>query len=134
MNMRTLYLTFAALGLSIHPAQAQSLPTLEKVAVAGKAQQVSRIVSLDPECQPTELPAVTVLEGPRQGQVTTAVGQDYPNFPITNPRIKCNTRKTPALEVIYTAPAGATGDDMFTVEFVDRNGTPQRIRYHVTIR
>jgi hypothetical protein len=51
-----------------------------------------------------------------------------------NARAHCNTRKVAATQLLYTAPAGYTGEDEFTIERVDPYGAPLQVRYHVTVR
>lgn len=111
-----------------------SMPTQQRVATSGRRQKIDFVINLDPACKPLGLSEVNVLEAPRGGQISTARGQEYPNFPSFNTRSRCNTTRVPAVVVSYQSEAGFRGEDEFAIEYVSPFGVPRRIRYHVDVR
>ena len=90
--------------------------------------------ALDPTCATIGLPTVSVVAGPSGGTIEARHVRDYPNFPTSNVRAKCDTRKVPVTEVLYRAAPGFVGTDTVIYEVVFPRGQLIRYQRRIVVR
>lgn len=105
-----------------------------KVVLSGRPLKVDTYGSLNPECVSTGAVIIRVLEQPRHGQVETKKAMDFSTFPKANIRAHCNTKRTPATQVVYISSPGYIGSDTFQVEAIFPNGSTRTTRYSLDVR
>ncbi len=119
----------AALPVASAVAQAPVQPQF-KGAISGYPQKVDFYYFVNPDCSLGGVPAVRLVNPPSQGKVVIAAGQDFPNYPNTNPRVACNAQRTAGTVVTYQSTAGYTGPDQFRLSTVYPSGEV-RIRDYI---
>lgn len=107
---------------------------IEKAAVAGQEIRVWAASLLNPDCTAAGTMTTTILEQPRHGSVRLSDDPSYPNFPLTNVRYACNSRKSPGEQAFYTAPADYHGHDKFVFQNTTSEGRIRRIVVDVTVQ
>ena len=115
-------------------AEAQPTWTSDRVVASGRTQKIAYFNAIDPTCRSMGAMAISLIEEPHAGKVQLAQGQEYPNFTTLNSRSRCNTRRLPATQVLYTAAPGYVGSDEFALEVVGPLGAARRIRYRIAVR
>jgi hypothetical protein len=82
------------------------------------AVRIGSFYALDPLCVSLGRPSVTLVSAPIGGRVETRETRDYPNFPTSNVRARCDLRKVPVTEVL----SGFRGVDTVVFQVVFPRG------------
>lgn len=103
-------------------------------ALSGQRQRFGPFVEVNPDCSNAGTPVLKVEIQPTHGTVEFAPTSDYPYFPPTNVRSRCNDRKVDGLAGFYTSAAGYHGPDQFTVSRISPSaGSRLVLSYVVTV-
>jgi hypothetical protein len=106
---------------------------IKRGAISGVPQHVGFYYSVNPDCSSEGLVRTQLKNPPAHGSVTFDNADGYPNFPPTSPSHECNGKKSPGVEVIYTAAKDFVGTDQFTVEGVGPKGRYMETDYTVRV-
>lgn len=93
---------------------AQDAATRTAPVVPGRRSRVFIFAGVDDRCRPLAAPQVTVTAPPAQGDIAFVPGQ--PTTIAASAKGTCAGSPATGTGVYYTARAGATGTDRFTVE------------------
>lgn len=115
--------------LSAHSANAQT-----KTVVAGKPFRLDFAYSTNPDCTSTGDVVVRVTSPPSNGSVSIYKSSVFPNFPASNVRSACNTRRVPGTIATYTARRGYTGSDTVSLEMIFPSGLHRQQTYYLMVR
>jgi len=124
---------FATLGLSVIWSAAASAQTTYNV-VAGHEVRVHWAISLNPDCTPDGQIVVRITQPPQHGLVTIRNGRAFPNYPSSNIRNVCNTRRVPAVEAYYRPELGYTGFDSVSFETIFPAGSYRQNTANIQVR
>jgi hypothetical protein len=108
-------------GLSV--GQLPSERVVHRAVVKDMATWLVALVALDDNCQVVDSAKIVVTKSPDHGAVATESRPRHSEYPVANPRSKCNAVAVPANVVKYTPNAGFTGEDSVTVEMDLASGT-----------
>jgi hypothetical protein len=123
----------AALGLIVTWSGAASAQTTFNVA-AGHQVRVNWAISLNPDCTPDGQIVVRMTQPPQHGRVTIRNGRAFPNYPSSNIRNVCNTRRVPAVESYYRPEPGYTGFDSVSFETIFPGGSYRQNTANIQVR
>jgi hypothetical protein len=87
-----------------------------KEAHSGENAKIAFFVSLSRSCRIRSYPEVRIQQPPLHGSITTAVGQDYPNYSQDNPRYACNATLAGSRQLFYQSAPDFHGDDSFIID------------------
>lgn len=90
-------------------------PTLRAVN-SGTKQKIDFFDSINPACEVSAFPEVTVARAPTHGTVTFGKGEDYPDYPVANVRHVCNDKLLGSIQVFYQSNQSFQGEDTFSIE------------------
>jgi hypothetical protein len=110
-----------ALSALATPSSAEER-TLKRTVVTGKILKVTTTYFAHPDCSAPELPDVRLISGPSNGSISLKNSSDFPNFPESNLRFRCNTKKIPSRQVLYRPAPGFIGKDRFSFKVVYPDG------------
>lgn len=118
MRIPTILLGFFLLSGCAAPIPGPSVfgAPLERGVHSGEKDQIDYYESLYPNCESEGFPEVTVIKAASHGTVSSAPGEDYPNFVKDNVRYDCNRKRVPSTQVFYQSNANYHGKDSFTIE------------------
>ncbi|MCU0953538.1 MAG: hypothetical protein MUC37_02755 [Hyphomicrobium sp.] len=109
----------------------QDAATRTAPVVPGRPARVFVFAGWDNNCAATAAPVVTVTKQPAQGDISLRPGQETT---IAASAVgTCAGRSVAGTGVYYTARAGATGTDSFSVEARLASGETSRRNFEVTI-
>jgi TonB family protein len=92
---------------------------IERGAIAGTAQRVFFLYSVNGDCSSAGLAQVAVDKAPEHGKVSFAKISDYTDFPASNKNYACNHKgKVNGLAVVYTPSKDFSGKERFSVQGV----------------
>lgn len=80
------------------------------------------VFSVNPDCTSAGLSTASLRVQPSQGTVEFTPVNEFPNFPSSNPRSKCNDQRIPGIGVFYTSNPAFRGTDQFTMVNVTPGG------------
>jgi hypothetical protein len=120
---------FAILLLSISTAHAQT-----KTVIAGKPFRLDFAYSTNPDCTTTGDVVIRVTSPPSNDSVSISKRSVFPNFPASNIRSACNSRRVPGTIATYIARRGYTGPDTVSLESIFPSGLPRQQTYYLTVR
>src|SRR5947209_555494 len=118
-------------GLAASSAQAGYF---NRVVAANGALKNQTYQSLNPDCSSMGYPTVTVVTPPANGRLVVSKGRDFPNYPPSNPRSFCNTRRTPGTVVEYRPNRGFVGSDAFTLDIIYASGDERNDSFNITVK
>lgn len=125
--------TVFSLASSVLIAPALAQQTTRLVAVAGKPLKIAHFMSVDPACGTIARPVVRIIDAPNVGRIEIKSGSDFPSFPPTNQRSKCNSKRNPSTQVWYTSrTSGAT--DTLQVQGIHDDGHVMNRRFTIETR
>ena len=120
----------AALVIAAVPAQAQDY----KTAVGGSPIELRRAWSTNPDCTGAGSVTMRLSGAPQHGRVTFTRGGVFPNFPASNVRAHCNTRRVPGITAHYTAQRGYSGPDSASIEIFFPDGSAVSRSFSISVR
>ena len=123
-------LTLAILPMSVAPALADAA----KLVPTGRTQQIDFFASLNPDCSPTGVPTVRLIDGPSKGLVTTESGRDFMAFAKPNPRARCNSRRVAGLKLLYRSADNFIGSDKVRILILSGSGAGREATYDIQVR
>lgn len=129
--MRFGVVAIAALVLSGTTAEAGYF---RKAAAAGKPLKLYQAYSVNPDCSSFGNVTVKMTEQPSHGRVSISPGGVFPNFPASNVRSRCNTRRVAGVIATYTAQRGYQGHDRVAIEVIFPAGAYQRHEFGIVVR
>jgi hypothetical protein len=122
------------LGTNAGFGQTHPPATLTPTVVADKASQIKFIYSLNPDCSNADEADTRITKNPQHGKVEITPGEGFPNFPESDIRHACNTKKVPGHRVMYTPEAGYTGKDTMQMEFIYPLGGDWFENYSISVK
>lgn len=99
--------------------------------VAGRRARVFIFASLGDNCEPVVAPSITITEPPAKGDVALVPGQQ--TTIQYSAKGTCIGRQATGTAVYYTARAGQTGADRFSVSAKPPSGEPTTRTFDVKI-
>ncbi len=109
------------LGASFTPSIAEER-TINKTVVSGKALKVTSAYFVNPDCSAPERPDVRFITSPSGGTLSLRKSTDFPKFPESNLRFRCNTKKVSSQQIIYQPARGFIGKDHFSFKVIYPDG------------
>lgn len=132
---KTTVAILAVFELALSGCQTTGVPiNASFTAVSGTPLLIFHYSALNPDCSPRGEIVVRVTGEPAHGQVRTVPASGYSSYVQPNPRNACNDRKTPGIDVIYTAQAGYAGPDVFNVDAIFPGGGESEATDHITVK
>ncbi|WP_156629444.1 hypothetical protein [Methylobacterium sp. Leaf85] len=119
---------------SIAVASPGQVITIAKVVAAGHTLKLGTMSSLDQTCKSLGGTAVNIIDSPHNGEIYVQQNRDYPSYPTTNTRSRCNLQKVPVTQLFYTPNPGFRGDDTVIVELITPLGDVLRERFNISVR
>ncbi|KAA2238023.1 4-aminobutyrate aminotransferase [Salinarimonas soli] len=113
-------LAVSTLILAAGPALAQDRQPRSVEAQPGKSQRLTMVGNVSQDCKPGALPAIKLVQTPRNGSLTVRTGET----PAGQLK-RCPALKVPVLGVFYEANAGFTGGDEVVIEVRQADGKVQ---------
>jgi hypothetical protein len=112
-----------------------ALPARAEIAVvSGGRVKLATMGSFDQGCHSLGRTSVSIIQQPHSGAVLVDTINDYPNFPATNTRSRCNTLKLPETRILYQSSPGYVGTDEVIVETIAPEGAVRRLRFFISVR
>jgi hypothetical protein len=109
--MRKMALLALAIALlSATTAEGQILPR-DGTVLSGRPLKLHFAYSVNPDCSLRGRPTIRITRAPEHGRVTVTQAMDFPNFPTSNIRSVCNTRRVGGTAIIYVSQRGFVGTD-----------------------
>ena len=143
--IRTTVIACAVLALS-SAASAQQQWTREEMESGVQHQQFNRVVPsgakrtleanlgvLETDCTPVEGYEVRVTTPPEHVAEVVKV-QTFSTYAKDNVRSKCNSQRTPGLNLNYQSNKDFHGADAFDVEVLLPSGHMRQVHYAITVR
>lgn len=134
-----LVLFAAALLLSAAPAQAQFLQRpqqqqFSKTVLSSKLLILDWFAEVNPDCTNIKYPEIRITQQPQHGRVQIIKTTVFPNFPPSNVRHVCNTRRVPGVEIHYHSEKGFVGTDIVALEVFTAHGGSRSRRHTITVK
>lgn len=123
---------FAALMIVILPSMASAQTTYN--VVAGGRVRVNWAYSVNPDCSSDGQVVMRITEAPQHGRISISNGRLFPNYPSSNVRNVCNTRRVPGVEAYYQPAAGYLGYDSVSFEIIFPSGTYRQYTANIQVR
>ena len=122
---------FAVLVAMCTPAAAEPI---KKAVASGHVLKVFFAASLNADCTSIGSISIRLPVGPQHGVVTTRNASDFPFFPASNERSRCNTRRVRGLLVNYRPDRGYVGPDAFKVDYIFPTGNEILTDYQIDVK
>jgi hypothetical protein len=113
----------SVLGACVHPSPIQVSADGTQFAInprfsmpSGTTQKLLFAFNVRPDCSFVDVPVSRLVDQPAHGKLQIAQVEDYPNYPLLNPRYKCNTVPVKGVRISYTPDPGYVGTDEFVYE------------------
>jgi hypothetical protein len=119
---------FATLLLSMNAAQAQ------RYVASGQTLKLTFFCNINPDCSAAGAPTIRITKPPEHGRVSVTHTRDFCQFPPSNPRNVCNTRRVAGVAARYIAPRNYTGYDSVGVEVFFPSGQLRTGTYNISVR
>jgi clan AA aspartic protease (TIGR02281 family) len=103
-------------------------------AIAGTRIRVGFHYFLNPDCSSVGVHRVLANKPPEHGVLDIEEAEGFSNFPASNVRHACNSRKSPVREVWYTPDGAYVGTDAFAYDVIDPNGVVRKFSISVDVR
>lgn len=116
------------------PLAPTATATKELTAIAGTRTRVGFHYFLNPDCSSVGVPQVLVNIPSKHGVLDIEEAEGFSNFPTSNVRHVCNTRKSPVREVWYTPDAAYVGSDALAYDAIAPNGEVRKFSISVDVR
>ena len=122
------------IGGCVAPPQAVPASTaIRKTTFSGRNLNVWYFYAVQVDCTTAGLPTVWVTSAPSHGSVEIQNVERFTEYPATNPRVECNKKKSPSVDVVYTSGKAFVGVDKFTVKCVFPSGDVQTKEFLITV-
>jgi hypothetical protein len=121
-------------GLTAIPADTNAADIIRAVPAGTKNREIGHWYSVHPDCSSAGLPVIRITGSPAHGAVSLRSGSDFPNFPASNPRYRCNLRRVPSTQILYTPQPGFTGSDYLTTDIIFPDGASRQSNYSITVK
>jgi hypothetical protein len=121
-------------GTANIPGVAKAEDVTRSVPVGTKQQNIYHWGSVHPDCTPAGLPTVRVTGTPSHGTVSLRRATGFSNFPANNQRYRCNLKRTPVVELLYTPQTGFTGSDYLMTDSIFPDGTSRQDKFTISVR
>ena len=131
MTRRFSALAFATLVALCGPVAAEPI---KKAVASGRVLKVFFAASLNADCTSIGQVSIRLTGGPRHGVVTTRNASDFPYFPPSNDRSRCNIRRVRGLVVSYRPDRGYVGADSFNVNYLFPTGNEIPTDYEIEVK
>jgi hypothetical protein len=115
------------------PSTSDASRPVRKEVHSGEYAKIAFFVSLTTSCKVRSDPPVRVQQPPLHGTITTAIGQDYPNYSQDNPRYPCNATLVGSRQVFYQSAPDFHGNDSFIID-VRYPSSRHIIQYDIEVR
>lgn len=102
--------------------------------VAGHEVRVNWGVAINPDCRSSGQVVMRVTQPHQHGRVTIRSGGVFPNFPASNVRNVCNTRRVPGVEAYYRPEPGYLGFDSVGFETIFPSGDYRTYTANIQVR
>ena len=109
----------------------QDAATRSTPVVPGRASRVFIMAGFGTNCEPVAAPAITIIDAPKQGDVSFVVGQD--TTIAASAQGTCVGQKAKGTGIYYTARADAKGTDRFSVVAQLASGEQSKRTFEVKI-
>ena len=77
---------------------------------------------------------VRITQAPQHGRVAIKNSRSFPNFPSSNSRSTCNTRRSPGVEAFYQPASGYTGFDSVAFEVIYPTGSDRQFSANIQVK
>jgi hypothetical protein len=95
---------------------------------------VNWAISLNPDCTSQGQSVMRLTQAPQHGRITIRNASLYPNYPSSNSRNVCNTRRVPGVEAYYQPESGYIGFDSAGFEIIFPNGSYRQFTANIQVR
>jgi len=113
------------------PLATEDAAVRSQPVVPGRPARVFILAGLGDKCEPTPAPQIAITEPPGKGDVTFVPGQE--TTIQYSAQGTCIGRKTTGTAIYYTARAGQTGTDRFSISAKLASGAPTTRTFEVRI-
>ena len=119
---------------SSEPAKPRPSIDVARVVPSDQKRRIEFLYWLEPDCSTPELPAVRIIEQPKNGTLAIESGMGFSNYPQSNARFECNKRKSDGISVLYQSNARYTGPDSAILEIIWPNGQSTTRRFLLDVK
>ncbi len=123
----------APIPLPPPPPSAYTKLSSDRAAVGTAKIRLSRETVIDVTCQAYGQMTLQVIKQPSHGAITLVDETDFPNYPATNARSACNSRKVPTKSAYYEAKSGFIGIDTVVLLFSTSDGPVRQESYNINV-
>ena len=116
------------------PGPQKSGAPLQRGVHSGERDKIDFYYALYPSCESEGYTEVTVVKAASHGAVSSAKGEDYPNFARDNVRYECNRKLIGSTQVFYQSNPDFHGKDSFAIEVRFPNSNLRSVAYVVEVR
>jgi hypothetical protein len=106
---------------------------VSKAALSGGEIRLWETADLEPDCTAHGVVQLEILQAPSHGTVMISDAPFYPNYPESNLRYACDSKKSPGKQAFYTSQAGFEGHDTVVLRASDFDGTVRKIIVDVNV-
>ncbi|MGH6851632.1 MAG: hypothetical protein ACREDJ_00225 [Methylocella sp.] len=86
------------------------------VVANGKQQKIWHFTAVNADCTSAGLSTVRIAGSPQYGAIAIRKVNDYPGFPPSSQRYRCNVKRFPSIGVFYTPARGFVGTDYVKID------------------
>jgi hypothetical protein len=130
--MRKFFL-YASAALALCGCQASGSSSTLAVPV-NTEREIDHFIFANPDCSSLGATTIRVIEQPANGRMEIRQGSDFPNFPTSNQRSVCNSRRVASTQVWYIPNAGFSGTDTARVDAIGPSGFSTQKPYSISVR
>ncbi|MBN9061078.1 MAG: hypothetical protein BGP06_00870 [Rhizobiales bacterium 65-9] len=135
--MKANLLLAAAAAMSLGACQTTSAPQSEAEVIFtshGGTVRARHYRDVAEDCSNRGYASIAIASPPRGGRIELRREGEFPGFPPSNPRSKCNNRKVDGVGVYYVSDPKFIGGDRFTVEVIWADGARWTQDFVVQVR
>ena len=85
--------------------------TRTRTVVSGQTIRLGFYDATNPDCSAVGRTTIRLTRAPEHGRATVTQAMDFPNYPTSNVRSVCNTRRVGGTAIIYVSERGFVGTD-----------------------
>jgi hypothetical protein len=98
------------------------------------ASQIWWYDSISPDCKPSGRVGLKLISAPAHGTIEFRDGLDFPNFPTSDVRSRCDIAKMPSRQVWYTPAPGFIGTDTLELDIVWPTGSERIDQFVLSVK
>jgi hypothetical protein len=130
--MRKFFL-YAGAALALCGCQTSG-PSSTLAVPVNTEREIDHFIFANPDCSSLGPTTIRLIEQPANGRIEIRQGSDFPNFPTSNQRSACNSRRVVSTQVWYMPNASFSGTDTARVDVIGPTGFSSQKTYSISVR